>query len=502
MLIRVVAVLDDRRLAVDPDTSPATSILLDWGAAAPPDTLGINDARARAGLRVIAVGPEAETAAEGLDPARQIDLRDAALLPAMANAHTHLDLTTIGPQPYDPADGFESWIGLVMRQRPTDQEAIRAAVAEGARLCLQGGVVAVGDIAGATHGAPNPAAVQALLDSPLAGVGFLEVLGIGRSERERRRRLEDGDIAALLERGSSGPVRVGLQPHAPYSTALSVYESCRRLAERVSPRAPLATHLAETRAEREFVAQARGPQRELLERLGLLVDGDPLPEGIGRGEHPVGFLAETLHARPWLLAHLNDAPDHAIRTLLAAADDRNLRGSGTVSAEASTVAWCPRAWQYFGHEPVLGPHRWCDLHDAGVPVCLATDSVINLPADVVRTRGMSVLDEARVAAACSERVPDPSSMLAMITTTPARALGLSQDAFRFTPGHALAGVVAVPIDAHAKNGPGDAHESRGRTLHAVWSLVLQGCEPTLASPVLLAFDRNAVNAASCNSSAS
>ena len=61
---------------------------------------------------------------------RRIDLSDRVVVPALVNAHTHLDLTHIGPIAHDPQRGFVSWVDTIRAQRRTDPDEIRASVRE------------------------------------------------------------------------------------------------------------------------------------------------------------------------------------------------------------------------------------------------------------------------------------------------------------------------------------------------------------------------------------
>ncbi|MCL4222197.1 MAG: amidohydrolase family protein [Phycisphaerales bacterium] len=350
---------------------------------------------------------------------RVVDLRDHILVPGMVNAHCHLDLTSVGPLARPQGEDFADWLQKVRANRPQDDGTIAASVRRGVELSLAGGVVAVGDIAGCVQSGPTLTPWRTLRQSPLEGISFVEFFAFGRSVEARLQLVE-----RALQRAGEDRTMLGLQPHAPYSVNLPAYQRATELAERWN--LPVCTHLAESVDERLFVADAAGPQRTLLESLGIW-DEDELAH-VGRGRHPVEHLEPVLSRRRWMLAHVNDCPDDAIQTL---------------ARTGASVVYCPRAHRYFGFGASIGPHRYRVMMERGVCVCLGTDSIINLPreADDPRRGRMSVLDEARVL--YREDGVAGSTLLAMMTTNGARALGMDASRYRFESGRAVAGVVAV-----------------------------------------------------------
>ena len=362
--------------------------------------------------------------------ALRIDLHDSVLLPALVNAHAHLDLTHIGPRPLDPDQGFVAWIDHVRRHRPVVSDKIEASVREGIALSLAGGTVAIGDIGGAPEGRPSLVSYRTLVASPLLGVSFLEFFAMGTREHaslDRTGRILDEGLA--LNTPGSG-IRLGLQPHAPYSASLGAYRWAQEAASKHG--LAIATHLAETGEEREFVEHGTGPQREFLERLGLW--DSSVSAQVGQGLDPVAHLGEILALAPMTCVHVNDADDAAISTLARA---------------GASAVYCPRASSYFAAERVFGPHRYRDMLDAGVNVALGTDSIINLPQDARKPdRGISIWDEMRLLYS-RDRV-DPQRLLAMATTGGASALALDPARFRFDIGSSLAGVVRIdlPTEGH------------------------------------------------------
>jgi cytosine/adenosine deaminase-related metal-dependent hydrolase len=392
-------------------------------------------------LRLVAIGPGAEIDRHpGAGAARRIDRRGFVIVPGLVNAHTHLDLTHIGPVAHDPGDGFMAWVDRIRHGRLADEAGIEQSVHRGAELCLAGGVVAVGDVGGAPAGHCSLAPLRGLRASGLIGVSYLEYFGIGRGETGARERVKAAVDAATGAGGGRRPlraavggtpveeggVRLGLQPHASNTIGIDLYRWSAELAGRRG--LPICTHLAETPEEREFVARGTGPQRAFLERLGLW--DDRVLEDVGRGETPVGRLAPVIGAGLRTLVHVNGASDADIEVLARA---------------GATVIYCPRASAYFGAERALGPHRYREMLAAGVNVALGTDSLVNLPPEA-GTSGISTWDEMKLL--YEREGVEPAALLAMATVAGARAIGLDESRFEFEAGSEPAGFVAVRVEGY------------------------------------------------------
>ena len=155
---------------------------------------------------------------------------------------------------------------------------------------------------------------------------------------------------------------------------------------------------------------------------------------------PTAMFASCTTASRWLLAHGNDLSDKDIQLVRTA---------------GASVAYCARGHRYFGHTPKIGKHRWRDLRAAGVTVCLGTDSIINLPR--AHEGRMSPLDDAREVFS-GEQHRDAelaTALLEMITTAPARALGMNDSLFTLRPGPVL-GLVAVEVGELGDRTPAQA----------------------------------------------
>ncbi len=331
----------------------------------------------------------------------EVEEVQGVLLPGLVNAHAHLDLSDQGIWPPAGSD-FRSWVGKVRDLRGQRTEAdTAAAVRRGIDLALAGGTCLIGDIVG--H--PARASIEALAASPLQGVAWIEVFGVGRNAAQGAAQVDAIDRAWPTDVGG---MRIGLSPHAPYSCDRRVYQAAAETGRHLS------THLAELPAELEFLASGTGPLRDMLEHdIGVWSPHDAVP-----GCHPVPHLADVLGQSSGLCAHCNWLQEAHVDQL------------AEVGAQ---VVYCPRASQAFGHAPpVLPSHPWAMLRSAGVNVCLGTDSLLCLDTP----DRISVLDDMRLL--MQRDGVDALTLLAMATIDGAAALGWPQSSVCLGPGcHAV-----------------------------------------------------------------
>jgi cytosine/adenosine deaminase-related metal-dependent hydrolase len=216
------------------------------------------------------------------------------------------------------------------------------------------------------------------------------------------------DEYPLVENG----VRVGVSPHAPYSCGAAVFEAAADLG------LPATTHLAETLAEVEVCQSGTGPLREMLEHdIGAWNASIEVP-----GVHPVDALLGPLGRGRFLCVHVNWIEPRHVQML---------------AASGVRVVYCPRASAAFGHAPPqLLEHPWRSLHEAGVNVCLGTDSLLCLDTP----DRLSVLDDMRLL--YRRDGVDARLLLAMATVHGAKALDLEPGLAMLGPD--AAGVIACP----------------------------------------------------------
>ncbi len=382
------------------------------------------------GLTIRAVGPVAQTRRVGRAD-RVIDRAGCVLIPGLVNAHTHLDLTHLGPRPFDPAGGFSGWIDMVRNGRENDVKRIAQSVRTGVDLARRGGTVLVGDIAGAVAGRASSAATIALRDAcaqtGLHAVSYVEFFAQGTRWPDAL--AHTWQVIGQLQHACAGTaplgrVIVGAQPHAPYSVALAAYAGILAHARTGPAPMPICTHLAESLDESELITHARGNLRHLLQSVGLWDELTSISFGHGRSPvqhlHAAGLLCPQLG-----LVHLN---------AMSAQDAELVRQS------SAPIAYCPRASAYFHAPQTLGQHRYGQLLPT---LALGTDSAINIPPDDLAERGLSVLDEARLL--CRRDNLDPAQALAAATSGGERFLlgQARRSQLRLAPGATLLGLAAV-----------------------------------------------------------
>ena len=196
----------------------------------------------------------------------------------------------------------------------------------------------------------------------------------------------------------SDDVRLGISPHAPYTCTIDLYGACAELG------LPVATHLAESDDETEFLRTGGGGWQSFAEMLV-----PPLGTTGIRALAEAGLLSSNV-----LAAHCVKADEEEI-AILAAHD--------------VAVAHCPRSNGILG----CGVAPLTALREAGLRVCIATDSPASTPS-------FDMFDELRTAIVASrarEGRPDAltaADALELATLGGARALGLDGTIGSLVPG--------------------------------------------------------------------
>jgi cytosine/adenosine deaminase-related metal-dependent hydrolase len=344
------------------------------------------------GGRIAAVGKHAS---EG----QVIDLENVALIPALINAHTHLEFSLF-EQPFgQPGNSFTAWLTEVVkwrREQPAVQGQMEMALEQGLREIQATGTAIAGEIA-----TPLFTEVWAPNAQSESHVVFLELLSLN-PERVP-------PLAALADdftRTDRPPRHRGLSPHAPYTVHPDLLARAVQLSS--ERKFPVAMHVAESREELELLANQTGPLVELLKSLGAWYS-DSLQTGL----RPIDYLRSLAKAHRAIIAHGNYLTPAEIECV--AQQRENL-----------SIAYCPRTQAYFDHDP----YPLLKMLEAGVRVAVGTDSRASNPDLSIWNELTFIRDQYPTLA--------PSEILKMGTLSGAEALGIDEDYGSITPGKCAA----------------------------------------------------------------
>jgi len=354
--------------------------------------------------RIAAVG-RAGAALPFRDDAPLVDLGDMAVMPALTNAHTHLELSWMrGRVPR--ADRFTEWVRAMLRTRrgdPPPEDAILMSVRQGIEELRASGTGLVGDVSNSL------VSVAPLRESSLKGVVFHELLRLTAADADAV--LEQG-LDAVKRCGPSVTMPVSLAPHAPYSVSARLFQGIRAAQER-TPFQPSTVHLAESQEEVELLATGDGAWRDLLQELGAWDPGWTPPR-----TDPVTYLDQMKVLNSRLLAvHGVQLDDAALQRL---------------KSRGVTIVTCPRSNAYVGvgYPPVER------FYGSGLHVAIGTDSLAS-------NDDLNLFSELELLHRLAPSVP-PATLLESATRSGARALGFEAETGTIEPGRD-ASLIAVDL---------------------------------------------------------
>jgi aminodeoxyfutalosine deaminase len=354
------------------------------------------------GGRIAAVGDRG--------PADVASLGNVAILPALVNAHTHLELSYLhGRVP--PSTSFNDWVMALMALRRDHPDPTAPAILEAARHAIAraraSGTGLFGDVSNTL------VTVPLLRDAGMAAHVFYELIGF--SHPDPAGRVREARAAADAAAIDAGGVRVSLAPHAPYSVSSALFMAIRSDVD-AHPDSVTTVHLGESAAEVELLRQGSGPARVMLERLGVWSNEWQIP-GVSPTEYvaALGFLG---------------ADSLVVHGVQFTREDL-----ARVKTAGSPLVSCPRSNSYVG----VGAPPLASFYAAGLPVAFGTDSL----ASVADLNMFAELAEARrIAPTVSAR-----ELLRSATLTGAQALRFDDDYGSIAAGKRAALIaVRVPPD--------------------------------------------------------
>ena len=368
---------------------------------------------------ILAIGRRADLLR--LHPEATEERADGCLLPALVNAHCHLELSALaGTVP--GGGGLIAWatklIGLV---RALDPAQAAAAATAAAAAMVAAGTAAIGDVGNSLT------AVPAIGAAGLRGIFFHELVG----SRDAREGGALADAGRELERFLADPaggdrtawpdgLAYVIAPHAPYSVGRELFRKIFHVAARAG--VPTSIHVAEDRDEISLLRDGSGAWPAVLQRMGI----DPSTRVAG--QPPVAYLASLGAfdaARPPLLVHMVHAD---------ADDRRRARDAG------ATAVLCARSNLHItGELPDVGA-----LHADGVSLAIGTDSLASAP-------DLSPWGELATLAECFPQIA-PATWLEAATRGGAEAMELAPLG-SLTPGKRPGIIEVMPHSAPSAGSP-------------------------------------------------
>ncbi len=283
----------------------------------------------------------------------------------------------------------------------------------GAHMLLKTGTTTVADIEA------MPDLLPEMWDAtPLRVHSFLEMTGI-RSRRDPREILREA--VEKIESLPHARSRCQLSPHAPYSTRPQLLRLTGALARKRKWR--VSTHIAESEQEFEMFMEGRGRMHDWLAR------NERDNSDCGRGSPVAHYARQHLLGDNVLAIHVN---------WLAHGD------AALLGKRKTHVVHCPRSHEYFKHPPFQRQK----LAQAGVNLCLGTDSLATTRKTGRQKLELNLFEEMRMLAAKDKEISAPE-IVRMATINGARALGLRKHIGELSAG-ALADLIAIPSNRNGE----------------------------------------------------
>ena len=343
-------------------------------------------------------------------PDEAVPLGRQVILPALVNAHTHLELSHMHKL-VPPSSSFNEWVMRLMTLRRGFPEPGVEPILAAARLAIAraraSGTGLIGDVSNTL------VTVPLLREARMPAQVFYELIGFHHPDPVSR--VGEARAAADAVTLNDGALRVSLAPHAPYSVSPGLFRALRADLD-AHPDAVSSVHLGESAAEVELLRHGTGPARVMLEQLGVWTSTWEIP-GLSPTEYlaGLGFLSSDA-----LVVH----------GVQFTAEDL-----ARVKAAGATLVSCPRSNAYVG----VGPPPLESFYAAGIPVAFGTDSL----ASVADLNIFAELTEARrIAPAVAAR-----DLLRSATLIGAQALRYDEEYGSIEPGKRAA-LIAVRVPPH------------------------------------------------------
>jgi cytosine/adenosine deaminase-related metal-dependent hydrolase len=340
-----------------------------------------------------------------------IDHGDVAILPALVNAHTHLELSSL-EQRTRIGVNFIDWLRSLLEELDKlDEKDFKAGIVRGLKKSYNNGTGLLGDISN------TGLSIDYLQKVFIKSIVFVETLGFHSQKVPHY--FEKLKILFNRLKKCEHP-RVGLAAHSPYTVSPDLFKRVQALSCEGFP--VLSIHVAESREESEFL-MGEGSMYDLLKERQFW-NGEWVPPE----KSPVQYLDRLGLLTPYTLCiHLVQISNADIEVL---------------AKRRSKICLCPRS----NHKLMVGSPPVEKLVRRGLRIALGTDSLAS-------NDDLSVLREM---VAIKEIAPSiaPGEILKMGTINGAITLAMGEYLGSIEKGKKGL-LISIPVSASA---PGKLYE--------------------------------------------
>jgi len=359
------------------------------------------------GNRITGVGKRGELPPNDGEP--MVDIGDSIMFPAFVNAHCHLDYTSLSCK-LSHDSSFTEWLEqIISLKKSLTIDDYRKAWLSGADMLIKSGCATVANI----ESVPGLFAQVAQLTS-LQVCPFTEIIAYLDNEII--------DIVKLINRelmvNKPLALKVGISPHAPYTTTSEVLRVLTRVANEKS--IPTAIHLAESDEEWEMFSEGTGRLYDVMHSLGRTMDD------CGRCS-PV--------------QHLANSNGFSNKSLVVHANRLHSSDVATISTRGVSVVHCPVSHAWFSRDD-FDCNR---LAKAGINIALGTDSLASAGSSGDRTELSMFSEMQQFHIENTNRKKE--DILQMATENGAKALGMEGELGQIKNDF-IANIAALPFSGN------------------------------------------------------
>ncbi len=282
--------------------------------------------------KITKIGTYKELSKEVIN-AKLIDFKNAVIMPALTNAHTHLELSALKYR-IPPSGSFILWVRNVIKMR---EQLTPIEMKESAKLTIEGfwkeGIGIIGDVGNIAI------TLDLLCQSPFYGYFFQEVLNFQGVY----------NLKELYIKYPCPNFKITYSAHAPHTVAPLLIQAIKSYNKK--RRRLFCIHCAESLEEVEFLQTGKGQWAKLLKEKGIWNDSF-IPPKVSPVKYlnNLGVLDENT-----LLIHAVYVDEEDIKII----KEKNVK-----------ICICPKSNIFIG----VGIPKLKEFLNIGIEVCIGTDS--------------------------------------------------------------------------------------------------------------------------------